>query len=103
MWSELSWQQIAGILSVTGAIGRVSWKRFRSQSTPSLINRMYHGVLTLAASKWDRDQMMELLGIDPLDPAARRMAVTEIDRLQRLSAGRDDSPPLSIDSTGKTE
>lgn len=93
------WQFLNGVTSRWAALAGLIGLLARLWHTGTL-GRLYRGILTLGVSKWDRDLILTQLGINPADPAARRLALTEINRLQRREASRDDSPP---GSTGWSE
>lgn len=83
------WHLITGGIAALGAaIGII-----RSRRSPSVIPKgtgWYRSVLSLLLAKVDRDRFLTQLGIDPADPAARRLAIAEIDRLQSLDHSKGE-------------
>ena len=84
------WQLLtASITAIVAAI--LGWLSRRNPSaTPKGIGRWYRSGLSLLLAKVDRDRFLTQLGIDPADPAARRKAIAEIDRLQSHDHGEGD-------------
>lgn len=78
------WHLITGgITAAVTALGIMRSRRNPS-ATPTGIGRWYRSGLSLLLARVDRDRFLTQLGIDPSDPAARRKAIAEIDRLQSL-------------------
>ena len=78
------WQLITGALTAILTTLGILRSRRNPSATPTGIGRWYRSVLSLLLARVDRDRFLTQLGIDPSDPAARRKAIAEIDRLQSL-------------------
>lgn len=84
-----TWHLVTGaITAIVTALGIMRSRRNPS-AIPTGTASWYRSVLSLLLARVDRDRFLIQLGIDPADPAARRKAIAEIDRLQSLSRSED--------------
>lgn len=57
--------------------------------------RCWQAGIALGIAKWDRDLLLNALGIDPGHPDAMRNGLQELQRLYSQSAAKDESLPGS--------